>query len=71
VFVDLVCGLLVLIEASRNMGEWVIYLDRIVLSGGWMSDWVYVVSHVTVSFSRRTHDVLGPPVSGDLSTVLG
>jgi hypothetical protein len=34
VFVDLVCGPLVLIEVSRNMGEWVICLDRIVLSGG-------------------------------------
>ena len=40
-FVGLVCGLLVLIEVSQSMGEWEIYLDRIVLSGVWMSDWVY------------------------------
>jgi hypothetical protein len=67
VFVDLVCGLLVLIEVSQSMGEWEIYLDRIVLSGVWMSDWVYVVSHGTVSFSRRAYDVLGPPGLSDSS----
>jgi hypothetical protein len=33
-FVDLVCGLLVLIEVSRNKGEQVICLGQIVLSGG-------------------------------------
>jgi hypothetical protein len=66
-FVDLVCGLLVLIEVSRNMGEWEIYLGRIVSSGVWMSDWVYTVSHDTVSFSRRAYVVLGPPGLSDSS----
>ena len=32
-FVGLVCGLLVWIEASRNMGDWVIGPGRTVLSG--------------------------------------
>jgi hypothetical protein len=70
-FVDLVCGLLVLIEVSQSMGEWEIYLGRRVLSGGWMSDWVYTVSHDTVSFLRRAYVVLGPPGLNDSSTVLG
>ena len=33
VFVDLVCGLLVLIGVSRNMGVWVVCPGRRVLSG--------------------------------------
>jgi hypothetical protein len=66
VFVDLVCGLLVLIEVSRSMGEWEIYLGQTVLSGGWMSDWVYTVSHITAD-SFKAYVVLGPPGLSDSS----
>jgi uncharacterized membrane protein len=69
-FVDLVCGLLVLIEVSPSRDEWEIYLGRIVLSGGWMSDWVYTVIHVTAD-SFKAYVVLGPPGLSDSSTVFG
>jgi len=36
-----------------------------------MSDWVYSVSHDTVSLSRRAYVVLGPPGLSDSSTVFG
>lgn len=70
-FVDLVCGLLVLIGASQNMGVSVICLDRIVLSEVYWSEWAYNVRHGTSSFQRRAYVVLGPPGLGDSSTVFG
>jgi hypothetical protein len=66
-FVDLVGGLLALIEVSQSMGEWEIYLDRIVLSEVYWSEWAYNVRHINISGLRRAHAVLGPPGLSDSS----
>jgi hypothetical protein len=66
-FVDLVCGLLVLIEVSQSMGEWEIYLDQIVLTEVYWSEWAYNVRHITISGLRRAYVVLGPSGLGDSS----